>query len=128
MENNSTKTNSTLLSISNISKGYPSGKSFRNVLDRLSVDIDKGETVAIVGPSGSGKTTLLNIIGTLDKADSGQVFFEGVDITTMDANELPFPEPKNWHGVSASPLVAAMYPVGKCAIARAASKIMECRC
>jgi lipoprotein-releasing system ATP-binding protein len=78
-----------LLSIQSISKSYPSGTTFRNVLDNLSLEVNKGETIAIVGPSGSGKTTLLNIIGTLDKADSGEIFFEGTDLMKMDSNEFP---------------------------------------
>jgi lipoprotein-releasing system ATP-binding protein len=78
-----------ILSLSNISKSYPSGTTFRKVLDNLSLEVKKGETIAIVGPSGSGKTTLLNIIGTLDKADSGETLFEGTDLMKMDSNELP---------------------------------------
>jgi lipoprotein-releasing system ATP-binding protein len=78
-----------LLSVQSISKSYPSGNTFRKVLDGLSLEIKKGETIAIVGPSGSGKTTLLNIIGTLDKADSGEIFFEGTDLMKMDSNDFP---------------------------------------
>ena len=78
-----------LLSLSNISKSYPSGSTFRKVLDNLSLEVKKGETIAIVGPSGSGKTTLLNIIGTLDKADTGEMFFERIDLMKMDFNEFP---------------------------------------
>lgn len=78
-----------LLSLTNISKSYPSGITFRKVLDSLSLEVKKGETIAIVGPSGSGKTTLLNIIGTLDKADSGEAFFEGTDLMKMDSSEFP---------------------------------------
>jgi lipoprotein-releasing system ATP-binding protein len=78
-----------LLSVQSISKSYPSGNTFRRVLDDLSLEVNKGETIAIVGPSGSGKTTLLNIIGTLDKADSGEIFFEGPDLMAMDTNDFP---------------------------------------
>jgi len=78
-----------LLSLSNISKSYPSGSSLRKVLDNLSLEINKGETIAIVGPSGSGKTTLLNIIGTLDNADSGEAVFEGTDLMKMNSTLLP---------------------------------------
>jgi lipoprotein-releasing system ATP-binding protein len=85
MENNHTS----LLTLNHVSKAYPSGNSVRKVLDHLSVEIAKGETMAVVGPSGSGKTTLLNIIGTLDIADSGKVMFEGVDINTLNSKELP---------------------------------------
>jgi ABC-type lipoprotein export system ATPase subunit len=61
-----------MLSIRNISKSYLQRGL---VLDALSLDINEGESVAIMGPSGSGKTTLLNVIGLLDKPDSGKIFF-----------------------------------------------------
>jgi len=78
-----------MIQLHSISKSYLSGNTFRKVLDDLSLEVKKGETIAIVGPSGSGKTTLLNIIGTLDKADSGEMFFEGTDLMKMDSNEFP---------------------------------------
>lgn len=78
-----------MIKLHSITKTYPSGNSVRHVLNGLSLEVQKGETVAIVGPSGSGKTTLLNIIGALDKADSGQVLFEGTDIMLMNKNLLP---------------------------------------
>jgi lipoprotein-releasing system ATP-binding protein len=81
--------NFNLLTIQSISKTYPSGTTYRMVLDKLSLEVKKGETLAIVGPSGSGKTTLLNIIGTLDKADSGEMFFEETELMKMDSNEFP---------------------------------------
>ncbi len=77
-----------MLKLSNITKSYLSGTSVRNVLDNLSLELNKGETIAIIGPSGSGKTTLLNIIGTLDKADSGEVIFNGNNLQGMSPNEL----------------------------------------
>ncbi len=78
-----------MLQLQSITKSYPSGSTVRTVLDGLSLDVEKGETLAIVGPSGSGKTTLLNIIGTLDKADSGTAVFEGANLMEMNSNELP---------------------------------------
>ena len=78
-----------ILHIANITKSYPSGVLPRKVLDNLSLEVKRGETIAIVGPSGSGKTTLLNIIGTLDKADSGEALFEGIDLIKMDYSKLP---------------------------------------
>ncbi|MFA9392836.1 MAG: ABC transporter ATP-binding protein [Prolixibacteraceae bacterium] len=59
------------------------------VLDQLSVDVKKGEAVAIVGPSGTGKTTLLNILGTLDKADEGSVSIDGADIMLLNSKTQP---------------------------------------
>lgn len=58
------------------------------VVDRVSLQIEKGEIVAIVGPSGAGKTTLLQIAGTLDRADSGSVIYDGVDVTSLKDKEL----------------------------------------
>lgn len=78
-----------ILHIANITKSYPSGVLPRKVLDNLSLEVKRGETIAIVGPSGSGKTTLLNIVGTLDKADSGEALFEGIDLIKMDYSKLP---------------------------------------
>lgn len=78
-----------ILHIVNITKSYLYGVTPRKVLDNLSLDVKSGETIAIVGPSGSGKTTLLNIVGTLDKADSGEALFEGIDLIKMDYSKLP---------------------------------------
>lgn len=69
-----------MLSIRNISKSYLQRGL---VLDALSLDVTEGESVAIMGPSGSGKTTLLNLIGFLDKPDSGNIFFRDNAIDTF---------------------------------------------
>ena len=65
-------------------------KSFGNlqVLKGIDLEIDKGEVVSIVGSSGAGKTTLLQIIGTLDKADSGKVVIAGEDVTEFSSDRL----------------------------------------
>ena len=65
-------------------------KSFGNlqVLKDINLQIGKGEIVRIVGPSGAGKTTLLQIMGTLDKPDSGSVKYNGIDITSYKEKEL----------------------------------------
>lgn len=65
-------------------------KSFGSlqVLKGIDLEIKKGEVVSIVGPSGAGKTTLLQIIGTLDRADSGTVVVDGVDTNGMNARRL----------------------------------------
>ena len=79
-----------LLQIKNISKGYgeQGTHSFRPVLGELNLEIKKGERLSIVGPSGSGKTTLLNLIGALDRPDSGEIYFEGTNVTSYSKNEL----------------------------------------
>lgn len=65
-------------------------KSFGSlqVLKGIDLTIGKGEIVSIVGPSGAGKTTLLQIMGTLDKPDSGKVIFEGKDVTKYSDRKL----------------------------------------
>jgi lipoprotein-releasing system ATP-binding protein len=66
-----------MLSLINISKAFIQRGT---VLDKLSLDISEGDSIAIMGPSGSGKTTLMNIAGLLDKPDSGSIIFRGIDI------------------------------------------------
>lgn len=65
-------------------------KSFGSlqVLKGIDLTINQGEIVCIVGPSGAGKTTLLQIIGTLDRADSGRVLFDGVDVSLYNEKQL----------------------------------------
>lgn len=65
-------------------------KSFGNleVLKGIDLEINKGEVVSIVGASGAGKTTLLQIIGTLDKPDSGRVFIAEQDITVLGSDQM----------------------------------------
>ena len=65
-------------------------KSFGSleVLKGVDLEIQKGEIVSIIGKSGAGKTTLLQIIGTLDKADSGTVVINGVDVSGLSDKEL----------------------------------------
>jgi len=79
-----------LLQLQNISKGYgqPGTHSYRPVLNKLNLELNAGQKVAVVGPSGSGKTTLLNLMGTLDLPDEGKINFEGKDITGYSKTEL----------------------------------------
>lgn len=65
-----------LLEVKNVNKFYMDGEKPFQVLKNVNLMVDQGEFLAIVGPSGSGKSTLLNIIGGLDRYDSGQVFIE----------------------------------------------------
>ena len=58
------------------------------VLKGINLEVKKGEIVSITGPSGAGKTTLLQIMGSLDKPDTGRVLYDGRDITTLDEKEL----------------------------------------
>lgn len=65
-------------------------KSFGNlqVLKGIDLHIGKGEVVSIVGPSGAGKTTLLQIIGTLDKPDTGEIYIDGVEVSKLSKKKL----------------------------------------
>jgi len=76
-----------MLELRNIVKHWQApGAAPRVLLDGLHLQVGSGETVAILGPSGSGKSTLLKIIAGLEAADSGQVYCEGRDISTLPAH------------------------------------------
>ena len=69
-----------ILELKHIFKNYDQGKMSVTVLKDISLDVEKGEYLAIMGPSGSGKTTLMNIIGCLDRPTSGTYLFDGKDV------------------------------------------------
>ena len=71
-----------------LTKTYITGDTEVQALRGVDIDIHQGELVVLLGPSGSGKSTFLNIIGGLDQASSGQVFFRGQDLTKMSSKEL----------------------------------------
>ncbi|HUR44593.1 MAG TPA: ABC transporter ATP-binding protein [Candidatus Saccharimonadales bacterium] len=73
-----------------MSKRYDSVESAEHlqIIKDVTLQIGSGESVAIVGPSGSGKSTLLNIIGTLDRPTSGEVFLDGSDLAKLDEKQL----------------------------------------
>lgn len=73
-----------MIDIKNITKSFGS----LQVLKGIDLCIEKGEVVSIVGPSGAGKTTLLQILGTLDKPDSGSVIVDGIDVGSLSAGKL----------------------------------------
>jgi len=77
-----------VITIENIIKTYHMGTQSLTVLKEVSLNIDKGEYVAIIGPSGSGKSTLMNIIGCLDTPDSGVYRLNDTDVSHMSDDEL----------------------------------------
>lgn len=78
----------TVIDALNISKIYNPGTIPVYAVNNIHLHLHRGEFAALVGPSGSGKTTLLNLLGGLDKPDSGNVIINGVDITKFRANKL----------------------------------------
>jgi lipoprotein-releasing system ATP-binding protein len=73
-----------MLSIKNISKSFAQRGM---VLNDLSLEVNAGDSIAIMGPSGSGKTTLMNIIGLLDKPDTGEILFNEASIANFSEDE-----------------------------------------
>lgn len=69
-------------------KGVTKNFGSLQVLKGIDLRIEKGEIVSIVGPSGAGKTTLLQILGKLDKPDSGSVVVDGIETSTLSTNKL----------------------------------------
>lgn len=76
------------LQVENLKKSYITGDIKSTVLKGVGLSLDKGEIGVILGPSGSGKSTLLNIIGGIDRCDSGTVLVDGIDITEINDNNL----------------------------------------
>src|SRR5215469_12126846 len=77
-----------LIRLHKISRRYQMGAETIHALREVSLDIQRGEYVAIMGPSGSGKSTLMNLIGCLDTPTSGQYELNGIQVSQMDDNHL----------------------------------------
>lgn len=77
-----------MINIKNIYKTYGKDDSEVHALKNCSLTIKDGELVAIIGKSGSGKTTLLNLLGGLDRADSGEIFYDDTDISKLGDSKL----------------------------------------
>ncbi len=73
-----------------LTKTYTSGETSIHALRGVDVEIPNGEVVVLLGPSGSGKSTFLNILGGLDRASSGHVFFHGHDLATYSSKQLTY--------------------------------------
>ncbi len=77
-----------LIEVKNIIKTYATGDSSFNALNNVSLSIEKGEFVAIMGASGSGKSTFMNMLGTLDKPNSGSYYLDRIDVLSLDSESL----------------------------------------
>jgi putative ABC transport system ATP-binding protein len=79
---------STVISIKNLVKTYIVGEVEVRALRGVSLDVKRGEFVAVTGPSGSGKSTLMHILGCLDRPTSGQYILDGQDVSKMSKDQL----------------------------------------
>ena len=77
-----------MISIRNVSKVYRSGSNEVAALRGVSLEVERGEFLAVAGPSGSGKSTLLNLIGCLDAATGGEVLIDGRPVSGLDRKQL----------------------------------------
>ncbi|MDP9199810.1 MAG: ATP-binding cassette domain-containing protein, partial [Pseudomonadota bacterium] len=80
--------NEALVQVRSVDKSYQRGKQTVEVLHRLTLDIPRGDFVALMGPSGSGKTTLLNLIGGLDRPTAGEILVDGQRIDQLSGSRL----------------------------------------
>jgi putative ABC transport system ATP-binding protein len=78
----------TIVEAVDLKKTYMLGKVPVNALRGVNLKVESGDFLAILGPSGSGKSTLLNLIGALDKPTEGNMLIEGVDVSTLNDNQL----------------------------------------
>ncbi|QHQ63241.1 ATP-binding cassette domain-containing protein [Anaerocolumna sedimenticola] len=76
------------IEISNLKKSYTSGLVKTEILKGIGMELNKGEIGVILGPSGSGKSTLINIIGGIDRCDSGQILIDGLEINSLNDEKL----------------------------------------
>jgi putative ABC transport system ATP-binding protein len=76
-----------MITLKNVSKTF-TGNAAVTALANVDLSVEKGEMVSIVGPSGSGKSTLLNLVGTLDRPSSGEIYIEGRLLRDLDDDEL----------------------------------------
>lgn len=77
-----------LCRLEQVNKSYPMGEGQVHALKDFSLDIREGEIIVVLGPSGSGKTTLLNLLGAMDRPDTGRILFREREISAADEKEI----------------------------------------
>ncbi len=77
-----------LIEVKNVIKTYATGEAAFKALNGVSLTIEEGEFVAIMGASGSGKSTFMNMLGTLDKPNSGSYYLDGIDVLHLSSDKL----------------------------------------
>jgi len=77
-----------LVRLTDVTRTYPLGRVNVHALTGVTLDVASGDFLALAGPSGSGKTTLLNLIGCIDKPDSGRIVIDGIDVTAVPLHRL----------------------------------------
>lgn len=77
-----------MIKINQLIRNYKTGDTIVKALRGVTLEIDQGEFLSIAGPSGSGKTTLLNLVGCIDRADSGEIFIDGQAVSAKNKKEL----------------------------------------
>ncbi|OPY34888.1 MAG: putative ABC transporter ATP-binding protein [Methanomassiliicoccales archaeon PtaU1.Bin124] len=76
------------LSVETVTKSFKNGDETTTVLAGLNLSMGRGEIIMVMGPSGSGKTTLINVIGGIERPDSGRIVLDGTEVTAMDNRML----------------------------------------
>lgn len=77
-----------LIEVRDLTKTYHLGEATVHALDHITLRCEKGEFIAVMGPSGSGKSTFMNVIGCLDKPDSGEYLLDEIDVRRLNRDEL----------------------------------------
>ncbi len=80
--------NGPLIRLENVAKYYKMGDNIVKAVDGITIDIFRGDFVALMGPSGSGKSTAMNLVGSLDLANKGKIILNGYDIEKLEESEL----------------------------------------
>jgi putative ABC transport system ATP-binding protein len=84
-----------VIHLDNVAKHYSMGETTVKAVDGISIDIKRGDFVAVMGPSGSGKSTSMNLIGSLDMPTKGHIFLDGENISYLNESELAQVRGKN---------------------------------